>query len=134
MSKPTVEVDLPGSRPIDYPLDTVDDLGRRKASDAVQNLIDSYKDLETAWDGAPDANQRKAERMLINLNDQLAKYLSQGRLTQKDSDKLAKEGIQRAINILNDRSRRLSFFGGKTRKHKNKKRARKHKRKTHKRK
>jgi hypothetical protein len=134
MSKPTVEVGLPGSRVINYPLDAVDELGRRKASDAVQNLINSRKDLETAWDGAPDANQREAERMLINLNNQLAKHLSQGRLTQEDSDKLAKEGIQRGINILNDRSRRYSVFGGKTRKHKNKKRARKHKHKTQKRK
>lgn len=134
MSKPTVEVGLPPSRAIDYPLDAADELGRQNASAAVQNLINSRKDLETAWDGAPDANQIKAERMLINLNNQLAKHVSQGRLTQEDSDKLVKEGIQRAINILNDRSRRLSFFGGKTRKHKNKKRARKHKRKTQKRK
>lgn len=127
MSKPTVEVGLPGSRAIDYPLNTVDQLGRRNASLAVQNLISSRKDLETAWDGAPQANRDEAEKMLTKLNDQLAEYLSQGRLTQEESDKFARRGIDLAIGILNDRSRRRSFFGGKTRKRKNKKRVAKRK-------
>ena len=140
MSRPTVEVGLPAARRWNYPLGPSDEAegefaAREAAFDINEKIIARVEELMAPiidrYRMAQDRGTEKlkegtiTQKMYDDLQDAILNRLS------NEQEKAKKQAMQE-LGAFGRLKRRGSFFGGKTRKRKHKKRARKHK--THKRK